>query len=98
MDSSPNRSLSDGEKEENDSQKSIDMGSSQGLDDILTQTSLYMSSSQGTDGELSTPFNNDMQYDPDSGVSKSESQKKKESKSKKELEEEEREKMQYVKV
>lgn len=95
MDSSPNRSLSDGEKEENDSQRSIDMGSSQGLDDILTQTSLYMTS-QGTDGELSTSFTNDMNYEPDSDLTASENLKKKELKSKKELEEEEREKMQVL--
>lgn len=94
MDSSPNRSLSDGEKEENDSQKSIDMGSSQGLDEILTQGSLYMSSSQTTDGEFSTPFSNGIQYEPESELSKAEKQKKKESKTKKELEEEERERMQ----
>ncbi|KAL0280177.1 UNVERIFIED_CONTAM: hypothetical protein PYX00_001549 [Menopon gallinae] len=96
MDSSPNRSLSDGEKDETDSQKNLDITTSQGLDDILTPTSFYIPQDQGNENELSASLSSDVKYEQDSEFLKNEINKKKEVKSKKELEEEEREKMQVL--
>lgn len=94
MDSSPTRSISDGEKDDADSPKNLEINTSQGLDDILTPTSFYVPQDQGNENELSASLSSDVKYEQDSDYLKSETHKKKEIKSKKELEEEEREKMQ----